>query len=128
MPARKKPRYDDSGIDSRVEEMRQGVTTYELEGLPLLFVERNLREAATLEAMMEGCKVSLKEDGLTKQQRSGAKNNRTIKMVPNENLDVYLKLLRTYIQVTGAITKSLKAATSAVAEEELDEFDAFNAV
>lgn len=126
MGARRKSTYDDDGVDERVDELKDSISAYEIEGLPLLFIVRNLREAATIEAMIEGCKESLKEDGLTKQEKTGAKNNTRIKMVPNENLDVYLKLVRTYIQVTGAINKSLKSATAVLEEETSDGFDEFN--
>lgn len=126
MPRARNARYDEGSIDSRVKEM-EGSLSKDIEGLPLVFLERNLREAATLEAMMDGCKEVVRKDGLTRQDTTGAANNRHTKIVPNGNLDVYLKLLRTYQQVTGTITKLTKSASEAVEEDELDEFDAFNA-
>lgn len=121
-----KARFDEGGIDGRVEEMRCTLGS-EIDGLPLVFLERNLREAATLEAMMDGCKEVVQKDGMTRQESTGAANNRRVKVVPNANLDVYLKLLRTYQAVTATITKLTKSASAAAEEEELDEFDAFNA-
>ena len=118
-----KAKYDEDGIDERVDEMRCSLSK-EIDGLPLVFLERNLREAATLEAMMDGCKEVVQKDGMTRQESTGAANNKRIKVVPNANLDVYLKLLRTYQQVTATITKLTKSA-SEVAEEEVDELDAF---
>ena len=120
-----KAKYEEGGIDERVEEMK-GSLSQEIEGLPLLFLERNLKEAATLEAMMDGCKEVVRRDGLTRQEESGAKGNRHIKVVSNANLDVYLKLMRTYLSVTSAITKLTKTAVAIVEEEEPDEFDIFN--
>ena len=121
------PRYDESGIEGRVEEMK-ATLSQELAGLPLMFLERILTEAATLEAMMDGCKEVVRKDGLTRQETTGAKGNRHVKVVPNANLDTYLKLLRTYISVTGSMTKLSKpAAEVAAEEEEMDEFDRFNA-
>lgn len=113
----KNPRYDESAIEPRVEEMKSSLSA-DIEGLPLIFLERNLEEAATLEAMMDSCKDVVHSDGLTRQERTGAANNRRVKIVPNANLDVYLKLLRSYISVTGAITKLTKPAAQAVEEDE----------
>ena len=64
---------------------------------------------------------------MTRQESTGAANNKRIKVVPNANLDVYLKLLRTYQQVTATITKLTKSASEVAEEDEMDEFDAFNA-
>lgn len=123
-----KPKFDESGIDDRVEELK-GTLSKDIEGLPLELLARNLRELATLEAMMDGCKEVVRKDGLTRQETTGAKNNRHVKVVANANLDTYLKLLRAYNSVTASIVRLSKPAVAAAVEEEegLDEFDAFNA-
>jgi hypothetical protein len=120
------PRYDTSGIEARTEELKSTLSS-DIEGLPLELLAVNLREMATLEAMMEGCKEVLHTDGLTRQEMTGAKNNRHVKVVANANLDTYLKLLRAYNSVTASITRLAKPAAAAAEEEGLDEFDAFNA-
>jgi hypothetical protein len=50
---------------------------------------------------------------MTRQETTGAKNNRHVKVVANANLDTYLKLLRAYNSVTASITRLAKPAAAA---------------
>lgn len=123
----KNPRYDTSGIEARTEELKSTLSS-DIEGLPLELLAVNLREMATLEAMMEGCKEVLHTDGLTRQEMTGAKNNRHVKVVPNANLDVYLKIVAKYATLTNVVKGLLKPAAASAAAEDgggYDDFDRF---
>ena len=127
MPRRKKPRLDDEKVESRLEELEQLIDKETMEGIDIVFATDLLREYASLAEMAYSCRQSIEADGILIETTTGAKDNKTTKLVENPAFGTYYKVTSRMGELATKTSRFMKQSVQVIEEEEMDEFDAFNA-
>ena len=128
MARRAKPRIDGAKVERRLEQLKGELPIGEMEGIDLVFATDLLREYAGLVEMSISCREAIERDGILIETSSGAKDNRKVRQAENPAFGTYYKCTARMGDLAQKTSKFMKQAVSQIAEEEeMDEFDAFNA-
>lgn len=129
MARRAKPRIDGQRVERRLEALKGELDTDAMEGIDLVFATDLLREYAGITEMSISCREAIERDGILIETTTGAKDNRKVRQSENPAFGTYYKCLARMGDIASKTSRFMKQATAKIAEEEeeLDEFDRFNA-
>lgn len=126
MPQRRKPRVSQADIDKAVEDLKKVVDIDQLSNVDKFFAQDLIVDYGKWAAIANAAWNSLKSDGLTERQTTGAAGNRHTKMAKSGCIDIYKNASAMKTQLAAKISKFVAQGSSAIIEDELDEFDEFN--
>jgi len=128
MGRRAKPRIDHAKVERRLEEMKGELPMGEMRGIDLVFATDLLREYAGVAEMSISCREAIERDGILIETSTGAKDNRKVRQVEHPAFGTYNKCTARMGDLAQKTSRFMKQAVSQIEEEEeMDEFDAFNA-
>lgn len=128
MARKAKPRIDNKSVEARLEMLNGELPVDELDGLDLVFAKDLLREYAGLTEMAVSLRNAIERDGILVEKITGAKDNRRVQMVENSAFGTYYKVTSRMGDLANKTSQFIKKAVSKeVEQEEVDDFDAFNA-
>ena len=127
MAQRKRPKVSQADIDQAIDDLKQVVDIDQLNNVDRFFAQDLIVDYGKWAAIANAAWQSIVDDGLTARQSSGAKGNTHYRMVKSECLEIYKNASSVKSALAQKISKFVKSGTMEIAEEELDEFDAFNA-
>lgn len=126
MAQRSKPRIDQHDIDDAVAELSAAMDIESLSKVDKFFALDLMQDYGKWAAIAGAAWRSIVDDGLTARTSSGGKGNRHYRMVKSESIDIFKAGIAMKTQLAAKISKFVSSGTAEV-EEEMDEFDAFNA-
>lgn len=126
MAQRKKPKVIQEDIDRAVDSLTDVLNIDRLSDVDKFFALDLLQDYGKWCGISEAAWRSIVEDGLTIRQSSGAKGNTHYKMVKSEAIDIFKSSSASKTQLAAKISKFVNSGVMQE-EEEVDEFDAFNA-
>lgn len=126
MPARKKPTIRQDDIDSAVNSLLDVLDINSLSEVDKFFALDLLQDYGKWCGISEAAWRSIQDEGLTVRQSSGAKGNNHYRMAKSEAIGIFKDARAAKTDLAMKISKFVKSG-AIVQEEEMDEFDAFNA-
>ena len=126
MPQRKRPRINQEDISNAVDQLMDVLDIESLSEVDRFFALDLLQDYGKWCGIAEAAWRSILDEGLTVRQSSGAKDNQHYRMVRSESIDIFKSSSASKTALAVKISKFVKSG-AAVVEEEMDEFDAFNA-
>ena len=127
MAQRKRPKVSQADIDQAIDDLKQVVDIDQLNNVDRFFAQDLIVDYGKWAAIANAAWQSIVDDGLTARQSSGAKGNTHYRMVKSECLEIYKNASSVKSALAQKISKFVKSGTMETTEEELDEFDVFNA-